>query len=178
MENEIKLSFCIPTYNRAEFLDQLIASIVNVCDGRDNVEICISDNCSTDSTDQIVNSWRYKTTIPIIFNVNSENIGPDRNYLAAVALANGEYSWLFGSDDALCNFDFDEFLKTIKENNDPEIILCNRVECDFNLNKLADSLQKKNGLNLIQMNCLTSLKETTSPDILKNVRLLEVFLAI
>lgn len=133
--NSIKISFCIPTYNRCELLSELISSIISQAEDRDDIEICISDNASTDHTNEMISSWREKTHIPIIYKKNSENIGPDKNYLASVALASGEYCWLFGSDDVLSDNSLekmDEYLKT-----NCEIYLCDRNECDLAMRKVA-----------------------------------------
>lgn len=47
------LSICIPTYNRAEYLKKTLIGIVNDKDFDDTVEIVISDNASTDHTQQV-----------------------------------------------------------------------------------------------------------------------------
>lgn len=128
--NSIKISFCIPTYNRSELLSELIESIVTQCDNRDDVEICISDNASSDNTSEMINDWANKTHIPIIYSVNEINFGADINFLLAPKLASGKYCWLFGSDDKLFpgSIDYlDGFL-----DNDNDIYLVERTEYDFN----------------------------------------------
>ena len=49
------LSICIPTYNRAEYLKKTLESIVWQRDFLSkDVEVVISDNCSTDDTASVV----------------------------------------------------------------------------------------------------------------------------
>lgn len=46
------LSICIPTYNRAQYLEKCLKAIV-VQDGFNEIEVVVSDNCSTDNTPTI-----------------------------------------------------------------------------------------------------------------------------
>ncbi len=93
-----RLSICIPTYNRAKYLPELLDSIISQAPIDGTLEICISDNASTDNTKELVAD--YKTKFPyIVYHVNSENLGADRNFLKCVEIASGEYCWLMGSDD-------------------------------------------------------------------------------
>ncbi|EKN6261978.1 glycosyltransferase family 2 protein, partial [Yersinia enterocolitica] len=130
--NNIKISFCIPTYNRSNLLSELIESIISQCEKRNDIEICISDNASSDNTSVMIAEWKERTNIPIIYKVNEENIGADGNYLAAVGLASGEYCWLFGSDDKLQPDAIEKIMCHVSDNHD--IYIVDRVECDFNMN--------------------------------------------
>lgn len=94
----IKLSICIPTYNRAAFLGEALDSVIR--QATEEVEIVVSDNASTDCTEALVRD--YQTRFPRIrYHKNPENLGADRNFLKVVEQAEGEYCWLMGSDDAL-----------------------------------------------------------------------------
>ena len=48
-----KLSICIPTYNGKEKLSYTLPALLKMTDGYD-VQICVSDNCSTDGTGDLV----------------------------------------------------------------------------------------------------------------------------
>ena len=50
-----QLSICIGTYNRADLLRQTLTHLRDVCD--DDVEIVVSDNCSPDDTQDVLNSF-------------------------------------------------------------------------------------------------------------------------
>ena len=54
----MKLSICIPTHNRAEFLPATLESIA--AQWTDDIEIAVSDNASTDHTAAIVESYRAR----------------------------------------------------------------------------------------------------------------------
>lgn len=91
-----ELSICIPTFNRAHYLGQLLDSLAAQIDP--GVEVVISDNASTDGTPEIVEKRR--NVIPRLTYLRwNENRGADQNYLSAVEMASGQYCWLMGSDD-------------------------------------------------------------------------------
>ena len=94
----VKLSICIPTYNRAEFLPATLESIA--AQWTDEIEIAVSDNASTDHTAAIVESYRERLGRVRWFRAES-NRGADANYLKAVEISTGEYCWILGSDDPI-----------------------------------------------------------------------------
>lgn len=96
------LSICIPTWNRVQFLKLSLGSIKEQLGDIDNsrLEILVSDNCSTDSTSELVRNYMDEG-IPIEYNRNEENIGPDRNFLKCAEMAKGKYVMLVGDDDIL-----------------------------------------------------------------------------
>lgn len=111
--NRIKISICIPTYNRAEMLGQLLESIVTQSSS-EGVEIAISDNASTDHTSKIVEAYKQQGA-NIKYHCAAKNLGPDLNYLNAVHISTGEYCWLFGSDDLMPKGALEHVLKILHE---------------------------------------------------------------
>lgn len=132
----IKLSICIPTYNRKQFLKEALNSIVEQITDEivKKIEIVISDNDSNDGTEEFIKNYIKKTRVKIIYHKNKKNLGADLNYLKSVELANGEYCWIFGSDDLLN----EESLKKVYSNlkNKHDVYLYNRINCDYDMNKL------------------------------------------
>ncbi len=130
--SDIKLSFCIPTYNRSNYIRQTLTSIsdqIIEAGWTDCIEICVSDNASTDNTDEEIHNFQADyPSVKLVYSKNDENLGADRNYLRVVELASGEYCWLFGSDDALVPGAVKSLLSEIKHKFD--IYLCNRVDCN------------------------------------------------
>lgn len=92
----MKLSFCIPTYNRKLYLEETVRSILNQRDFL--VEIVISDNHSTDGTEELAHSL-HKDYPNITYYRWDEEVECGRNLLKAVELARGEYCWLMTDDD-------------------------------------------------------------------------------
>lgn len=123
-----RLSICVPTYNRAECLRQLLDSLVGQV--TEEVEVVIADNASTDHTEEVVR--KYQEKIPNIrFHRWEENLGAERNFLKVVECAQGEYCWLMGSDDALMPGAIARILGELNSNCD--LYLCNAIWCDARL---------------------------------------------
>lgn len=125
-----KLSICIPTYNRAKYLPELLDSIIEQVDANNPVEICISDNASEDNTTELVNKYKEKYPHIVYFKWPS-NMGADRNFLKVVEIASGEYCWLMGSDDKLTPGALEKIISYLDRKND--IILFDRILCDINM---------------------------------------------
>lgn len=128
-----RLSICIPTYNRCKYLGEAITSITRQVSAVDTskIEICVSDNASTDDTEILIAELQRSTPVRIIFSRNETNLGADANYLRAVELASGDYCWFFGSDDTATSGSLARFLREIEEGHD--IYLCNRVDRDIDM---------------------------------------------
>lgn len=94
------LSICIPTYNRDEFIIKSLNSVLPQI--TEQVEIVISNNGSTDNTKSQVEAFIKEHPEISITLVNQEtNLGFDKNVLAVVAAARGEYCWLISDDDTI-----------------------------------------------------------------------------
>ncbi|MBQ3834188.1 MAG: glycosyltransferase family 2 protein, partial [Elusimicrobia bacterium] len=92
MNNEEPLlSICIPTYNRAEYLTQILNSIVeNEGFGKD-VEVVISDNCSTDNTEEVCKIFTEKYSNIKYFKQPNPTYIADQNFIDVLSLAKGKY---------------------------------------------------------------------------------------
>lgn len=86
------LSICIPTYNRAYFLERALRNITgqSAFMESDEVEIVISDNCSTDETPEVVEKFRARYPERIRGHRNDQNI-LDRNFEKVLSLGNGTF---------------------------------------------------------------------------------------
>ncbi len=129
----MKLSVCIPTYNRAEFIGQTLDSILSQIN--DDVEVVVSDNCSNDNTSGIVKKY-ININQNIKYCRNDTNLGADRNYLKAVEIASGDYCWLFGSDDIMKKDAISKLLVELASGYD--LFLCGFTLCDRIMHPIAD----------------------------------------
>jgi glycosyltransferase involved in cell wall biosynthesis len=96
----MKLSICIPTYNRAAHLANCLNSIA-LCSSQSRIkfQICVSDNHSNDDTEMVVRN--AQAVVDIKYNRNDSNLGIPRNFLKVVSMADGDFVWLIGDDDLL-----------------------------------------------------------------------------
>jgi abequosyltransferase len=127
------ISICIPTYNRSAYLPEAINSILSQVEEEmeDLVEICISDNNSTDSTETVIKSIAANSKVSIRYSRNHKNLGADQNFINVVKMASGKYCLFLGSDDAIV----DGCIKTtLSETESGDgVYLFNRLECDERL---------------------------------------------
>jgi len=133
--NGIKLSICIPTYNRCNYLSQAIESIVECLTDelREIVEIVVSDNASTDDTEKVVCGYK-KDIKNLVYSKSPYNCGFDRNLIKVIDLASGEYCWILGDDDEVCKDSISSILNDIK-NSQHDILLYERLETDASFEK-------------------------------------------
>jgi glycosyltransferase involved in cell wall biosynthesis len=97
------VSVIITSYNRAKWLKQAIDSVLE--QDYPNLELVISDNCSTDGTDELISTYQHDSRVK--YYKNNTNIGMIANfYKAFLELAKGKYVTHVSSDDYLCNNTF------------------------------------------------------------------------
>jgi len=127
--NKLKLSICIPTYNRSGSLTNCLNSIaIAAKDHVGRFEICVSDNGSDDDTRSAVE--KAPLSLVINYNKNSKNLGIPRNFLHVVSMAKGEFVWLIGDDDLLLPDAFDRLLPLLDNNNGIDFFYLNSFHLD------------------------------------------------
>lgn len=127
--NRPRLAICIPTYNRAGYIRETLASILEANEAC--VQICVSDNASSDDTVALARAALAGHPDARIA-VAPENRGADANYLAAVALADADYCLLLGSDDTLAPGAL-SVLRERLERLRPELLLFDRQTCTLDM---------------------------------------------
>lgn len=126
----IKLSICIPTYNRADCLPTALESVLGQINER--VEIVICDNGSKDHTPELVASYLKKYPQITYFRF-PQNMGPDRCFLQCIEAAHGEYCWFLSDDDIFENHAIELVLAALDSNQDLTGISVNRKIYDYTL---------------------------------------------
>jgi glycosyltransferase involved in cell wall biosynthesis len=95
------LTIAIPTFNRATLLDEQLAWLHQEIKGfESDCEIFISDNCSTDNTQDIIKKWQIlfsDTTFK--YHRNVENIGLMGNVIHCLKSSPTKYIWTISDDD-------------------------------------------------------------------------------
>ncbi len=136
-ENDIFLSICIPTYNRVDYLEELLASLTRQCD-IPGVEICISDNASSDGTERFMRGVLKSGNSTVRYIRQSVNIGLDNNMLAVVSMAQGRYIYPLGDDDMLPPGAVDIILAELERSFD--LLILNAIHTDAVLKPLRRHL--------------------------------------
>ena len=95
MLNNPKISVCIPVYNTEKYISQCVESVI--LQDYKNIEIIISDNCSTDGTVEIIKSYLYDKRIKCY--QNEANLGMHRNTKITMNYSTGDYIAFLSSDD-------------------------------------------------------------------------------
>ena len=90
-----KLSILIPAYNVERWLPRCLNSILSQV--KDDIEIVIVDDGSTDTTLPCANEFAEKWNDIRVFSKHNEGVGAARNYLLDKAC--GEFVWFVDSDD-------------------------------------------------------------------------------
>ena len=99
----MRISICIPHYNRAQYLLVVLESIRRQTYLK--IEVIISDDCSTDDSASVIPAYiaRVKVDTNVTFHYvrREKNGGYDINLRSALELATGDYLFILGNDDAL-----------------------------------------------------------------------------
>lgn len=88
------ISIVIPTYNAEHYIEQALQSVLDQT--LQDFEILIVDDCSTDRTVELVQSFKDNR---IISCVNPQNSGPAYSRNRAIGLARGEWIAVLDGDD-------------------------------------------------------------------------------
>jgi len=84
------LSICIPTFNRADILDDTLNALFSNPDfDSEVIEVIVSDNCSTDNTGEVVSKY------PLVKYYRNEKNVVDFNFSITLSYASGKYIRLF-----------------------------------------------------------------------------------
>ena len=113
------VSVIIPNYNHAPYLKERIDSVLNQT--YKNIEVILLDDCSTDNSREIIDSYHGHEKISHI-EYNTTNSGSTfKQWEKGINIAKGEWIWIAESDDvADINFINELIVET-----DAEIVYCN-----------------------------------------------------
>ena len=93
-----KISILIPAKDRAEYLQHTLKTCTT--QNYDNLEIIISDDCSQDNTQELINNLRVNDK-RIKYYRHEEAIGMRRNFEFALGQVNTGYIIALGADDGI-----------------------------------------------------------------------------
>jgi len=152
--NDIMFSVEVTTYNQKEYIAQTLQSII---DQKHNYkyEILVSDDCSTDGTQDVIKEFHKKYPDIIKPLYNKMNLGAMKNYYQNISRAKGKYLMGCGGDDYWLPGKVEKQISFMERNLD--FAVCygkadafytkeNRIEPNFGSNYLdfKDILTKRN----------------------------------
>lgn len=148
----MKLSFCIPTLNRPEYLINTIRTICSDKHYSSKFEICIYNNYSQlDYSDVEKEIQKLSEWFNIKYKKGTSRVEIDQSMFEAISPADGEYLFLIGDDDYLKENGLKEIFKLLEveefdlavfnalrvtDNNPDEVELIgfsNKIYSDFDI---------------------------------------------
>jgi len=129
------ISVIIPNYNHATYLKQRIDSVIN--QSYPDFEIIILDDCSSDNSREIIESYRdHPKVTHILYNdVNSGSTFVQ--WEKGIQLAKGNWIWIAESDDYASHDLLAQLTANIHQNDNVVISYCQSYEVDENSHVLG-----------------------------------------
>ena len=95
------VSVVMTSYNRGHYIGQAIDCIL-AQDCKFSFEIIIGDDCSTDNSRELLQSYQEKYPGIIVLNLQEKNVGFGPNWASTCKLARGKYIAFCDDDDYWC----------------------------------------------------------------------------
>lgn len=122
------VSVIIPNYNHAPYLKQRIDSVLEQT--FQDFEVIILDDCSTDNSKEIIESYRSHPKV-VLIEYNTINSGSTfKQWKKGIDLAQGEYIWIAESDDWAEKEFLKEMINEIRNFKDVGISYCKSIPVD------------------------------------------------
>ncbi|MGC9124221.1 MAG: glycosyltransferase [Thermoplasmata archaeon] len=111
------ISICIVTQNNYNFMEKLLNSIFTLYQDS-KIEIVIVDNNSKDNTSQLIEDFKNKGRIPIIYIKRKREFSLPENRNLAIKNSNGDIIVMIDSDIEFVDKKFFNTIRKIFQNND------------------------------------------------------------
>ena len=121
------LTILITTFNRATVLDVLLELLRSYQQRGLDFKVLVSDDCSSDNTEEICSKWRPKMQGLSYIRTNS-NSGMDNNFKNAYENFDTEYCWLLGDTRHISYEGLRSILEILSEKKYDALILRCRTE--------------------------------------------------
>ncbi|WP_163322471.1 glycosyltransferase family 2 protein [Draconibacterium mangrovi] len=147
------VSIMIPTYNQEKYVERALRSALS--QNYDNLEIVVSDDCSSDNTEKIVK--KYLNNGNIHYFRNETNLGRVENYHKTLyERAKGDYVLNLDGDDELIdnNFISDSIELLRKFKFTPNLVVaCKRTNKEetlkYNLHQIEEEFRSISGVDFV-----------------------------
>jgi len=116
------ISVLIPNYNYIKYVAVAVDSAL--AQTYPNIEVVVSDNCSTDGAWELLNE-RYGADPRVRLHQNERNIGMARNFDVLMELARGRYVMCLSSDDFLLPPHLARLEEGFRRDPQLDVVYCN-----------------------------------------------------
>jgi glycosyltransferase involved in cell wall biosynthesis len=134
----VKVSICIPTYSRLNYLKELVNACLN--QSYTDFEICISQDVTPNGVVPEIKDYcqdiekKYPSIVK--YKAQKTNLGLAGNWNALLAMATGEFVCIPGDDDLIAENFLEKLL--VPENLNADVVFCNQNFIDPNSTILKD----------------------------------------
>jgi hypothetical protein len=123
------LSICIPTFNRQTYLVELFSQLGKLDnETKLKIQICVSDNNSTDETDQLIKLW--SRDLNLVTTKQQSNIGAARNFQEVTKLATAPWALLVGDDDLISASGLKNLINSLENTKTATWVFANVLNSD------------------------------------------------
>jgi glycosyltransferase involved in cell wall biosynthesis len=129
------ISVIIPNFNHAGFLVQRIDSVLNQT--YQDFEVIILDDCSTDNSKEIIESYRHHPKVKCIVYNEVNSGGTFKQWDKGINLAEGEYIWIAESDDYANELFLETLIEAYQTDTNIGLVYCQSkmVDAEGNVTK-------------------------------------------
>tara|TARA_E500000318_G_C3568148_1_gene216594 strand:+ start:1545 stop:2147 length:603 start_codon:yes stop_codon:yes gene_type:complete len=136
----IKATIIITNYNYEKWLRRCIRSCLNQSLPRDQYEVIVVDDSSTDNSKDILLDYKDEKNFKVIFNQENRGVG----YAANKGSRSARGKWIVRVDaDDYVHFEFLNFLLLFAESNKSKAVASDYVMVDFDENVLSRKNQEE-----------------------------------
>ncbi|ACB52532.1 glycosyl transferase, family 2 [Crocosphaera subtropica ATCC 51142] len=136
----VKVSVCIPTYNRSHYLTYAVNSVLNQT--YTDFELIICDDGSPDNTSEVVAGFEDRR---IHYIRHEKNMGRSRNMRSGFEASKGDYFIKFDDDDALTPEFLEKTVNILDKNPQVDFVCTNHWVIDKD-SKRVESATKDNAV--------------------------------
>lgn len=166
------VSIALATYNGELYLREQLDSLLNQT--YKNIEIVVSDDCSTDGTQSILQEYAHKDK-RVYWSVNKNNQGFISNFSRAVSLCSGEVIFLCDQDDVWYERKIEKHLERYKDStiqwayNEVVVTDKNRKIIGYLTDTILDYWTRRNLLYYTWGSCVLGCATSYRASLIKNI---------
>lgn len=133
----VKVSICIPTYNRSHYLTYAVNSVLYQT--YSDFELIICDDASPDNTPEVVAEFQDNR---IRYIRHEKNMGRSRNMRSGFEASQGEYFIKFDDDDALTPEFLEKTVNILDKNPQVDFVCTNHWVIDKDSKRVEDATKE------------------------------------